>query len=291
MAIQSTPKKLRVAVLGCGFMGTALLLGIIKDLDKSEYDLKFSVSARSGTSIKRLRQTFDSYRDQVDVISLDNADAARGADVVILAFQPQQLAEVLGYRALVRAIQGKLVVSILAGVSSLQVAQELYGSKELTTQTRVSRAIPSIGAQIGESMTLIADTVLSTSDRDLITWLFQRVGPTQLLPEHLINTTTAVSAACHALAVVAVDAIVDGSVAEGVPRPVALNIASQCLRSASTLLREQMTIESLKESMSVARGITINALLQLDRGQVRAGISDAVKFAVQYSNQMSEGSN
>ncbi|OQV04957.1 hypothetical protein CLAIMM_09767 [Cladophialophora immunda] len=291
MVPQSTPKKLRVAVLGCGFMGTALILGITNGLENSEYGLKFSVSARSDTSIDRLRQTFDSQRDRVDVITPDNVEAARGSEVIILAFQPQQLAEVLGCSGLVEAIRGKLVVSILAGVSSLQVAQKLYNATELTTQTRVSRLIPSIGAQISESMTLVADTPLSGPDRDLITWLFQRIGPTQLVPEDLIDTATAVSAACHALTVVAVDAIVDGSVAEGVPRPMALNIASQCLRSASTLLRDQMTIESLKESMSVARGITINALLQLDRGHVRAGISDAVRFAAQYSKKMTDGSN
>ena len=76
------------------------------------------------------------------------------------------------------------------------------------------------------------------------------------------------------------------SLAEGVPRPVALAVANQCLRSASTLLQGHMTIESLKESMSITRGITINALLQLDRGQVRPGISDAVRHAIRYAEKM-----
>ncbi|KAH0841342.1 pyrroline-5-carboxylate reductase [Fonsecaea monophora] len=288
MPIQSTPKPLRVAILGCGFMGTALVQGIIDRLDDTcQYDLKFSVSARSSDSIDRLQRKFESHKDRVDIITSDNTYAARNADLVILAFQPQQLATIMDSDGpLVQALEGKLLVSILAGVSSSQVAQAVIISP--TTQHRVSRAIPSIGAQISESMTLIADTPLSGPDRDLVSWLFRRVGPIQMVPEDLINTATAVSAACHALTVVAVDAIMDGSVAEGIARPVAQNIAAQCLRSASTLLRDQMTIESLKESMSIARGITINALLQLDRGQVRAGISDAVRFAAQYSKGMSE---
>ncbi|KIW90179.1 uncharacterized protein Z519_08822 [Cladophialophora bantiana CBS 173.52] len=71
----------------------------------------------------------------------------------------------------------------------------------------------------------------------------------------------------------------------------ALGVATQWLRTASTLLRDKMTIESLKETISVAKGITINALLQLDRGKVRSGISDAVRHVVRYSKEMADATN
>ncbi|KAI1610689.1 pyrroline-5-carboxylate reductase [Exophiala viscosa] len=288
MNTTSTARKLRIAILGCGFMGTALLSGILKNITHSQHEVHFSVTASSYASLRRLDKKFAGQRDQVVVITGDNVEAAKPSEVVILGFQPQQLAEILSNSALLEAIRGKLVISLLAGISSRQITQTIYPNAELSEENRVARVIPSIGAQIRESMTLVAETPLSSSDSDLVAWLFQQVGRTQHVPEELINTVTAVSAACHALTVVAVDAIVDGSVAEGVPRQMALDVAAQCLRSSSTLLQGHMSIESLKESMSVARGITINALLQLDRGHVRPGISDAVTHAVHYAQEFTK---
>ncbi|ETI21008.1 pyrroline-5-carboxylate reductase [Cladophialophora carrionii CBS 160.54] len=307
----SEPGTLRIAILGCGFIGTAVLSGILKDIDTTTHNLKFSLSAASQTTLDRLRHKFASqrYRDHVDVITADNATAARDADVVILAFQPHQLAQVLSDTVLVEILRPKLIISLLAGVSCREILDKLSpgglgvsdGSKAesetSSAQTgqpappRIARAIPSIGAQIKESATLLAgDTDLSGPDQGLVTWLFGLVGAMHVVPERLLNAVTAISAATHALAVVAVDAIVDGGVVSGVSRPVAMAVATQCLRSASTLVRggdeDGMTIEGLKEAMSIPRGITINALLELERGRVRAGISDAVRYAVGYAEGM-----
>ncbi|EXJ55459.1 hypothetical protein A1O7_08386 [Cladophialophora yegresii CBS 114405] len=300
----SEPRTLRIAILGCGFIGTAVLSGILKASDTSNNtstnNLKFSLSAPSQTSVDRLHHQFTSqrYRDHIDVITADNATAARDADVVIFAFQPHQLAQVFSDTMLVEILRPKLVISLLAGVSCREILDKLSPekvkdeskAKSTAPLPRVTRAIPSIGAQINESATLLAgDTDLSAADHDLVTWLFGLVGATHEVPERLINAVTAISAATHALAVVAVDAIVDGGVVSGVSRPVAMAVATQCLRSASTVLKggeSGMTLEGLKEAMSIPRGITINALLELERGSVRSGISDAVRYAVGYAEGM-----
>ena len=70
------------------------------------------------------------------------------------------------------------------------------------------------------------------------------------------------------LTMIAVDAITDAAVAEGIPRAQAMALAAQSLKSAAGLLDSGMTPESLKESMSVRKGITINALLDLEKKQV-----------------------
>ncbi|OCT44680.1 hypothetical protein CLCR_05630 [Cladophialophora carrionii] len=298
----SEPRTLRIAILGCG---TAVLSGILKAIDTTTpHTLKFSLSAASQTTLDRLRHKFNSqrYRDHVDVITADNATAARDADVVVLAFQPHQLSQVLSDTVLVEILRPKLIISLLAGVSCRDILDKLspgggHGvsdeSRAAESETssssaqtgqrappRIARAIPSIGAQINESASLLAgDTDLSASDHELVTWLFGLVGAMHVVPERLLNAVTAISAATHALAVVAVYAIVDGGVVSGVSRPVAMAVATQCLRSASTLMRARdedgMTVEGLKEAMSIPRGITINAMLELERGRVRAGISDA----------------
>ena len=271
-----------------GFLGTALLSGIIKSVTGTSHQLRFSISASSDASLERLQQMFASHKDQVTTITTDNLTAVGDSEVVMLGFQPHQLTAISSNQALRKALQGKLVISLLAGVSSQQIREAIYASDETSSSSRISRVIPSIGAKINESVTLIADTGLSSSDQDLVGWIFEQVGNSQLVPEDLINSVTALSATCHSLTVVAADAIVDASLAEGIPRQVALAVAAQCLRSSSSLLQGQETIESLKVAMAVPRSITVNALLQLERGQVRAGISDTLRHAVRYSQTMSE---
>ncbi|KIW63960.1 pyrroline-5-carboxylate reductase [Phialophora macrospora] len=315
-------------------MGTAFLSGLLNNIDDTRHELKFSLSAPSRTSLDRLRRRFsspgstdqdgDSARDgdgsrrgsKVDVITADNVTAAHDADVVILAFQPHQLKQVLADAALVAALCSKLIISLLAGVSCQHILENLSPSLHVSddddggrgeaesesesvipTTIRVARAMPTIGAQINESATLIAGTTDTGPDLELATWLFGLVGSTHVVPERLLDALTGINAATHALAVVALDAIVDASVAAGggVSRGLALAVATQCLRGASTLLRadsdsgsggDSMTVEGLKEAMSVPGGITINAVLELERGRVRAGISDAVTFAVRYAQGM-----
>ncbi len=271
-----------------GFLGTALLSGIIKSVTGTSHDLRFSVTASSDASLDRLRQTFASNHDHVQTITSDNVKAVVDSEVVMLGFQPYQLTAISSHKALLEALQGKLIVSLLAGVSAQQIREAIYPFSGTISSNRISRVIPSIGAKINESVTLIADTGLSSSDQDVVEWLFEQVGNSQLVPENLIDSVTALSATCHSLTVVAADAIVDASLAEGIPRQVALAVAAQCLRSSSSLLRGQETIESLKVAMAVPRSITVNALLQLERSQVRAGISDTLRHAVRYSQTMSE---
>lgn len=106
-----------------------------------------------------------------------------------------------------------------------------------------------------------------------------------------MDEATALGAACNALAIVAVDAVVDAGVAEGIPRSAAMQLAAASLRSASGLLLPGggcgMTPESLKAAMSVPKGITINAVLALERGGARSAVSDAVRDAIRYTKNMS----
>jgi pyrroline-5-carboxylate reductase len=269
-------------------MGSALVFGINKRSESSRYRVHFYVSASSQSSRQRLQKAFGSGSHHVDLITDNNVEAAHAADIILLAFQPQQLSEVFANKDLRGVVRGKLIISVLAGISTLQMAEVIYQDESMPRNRRLVRAIPTIGAQINESMTLIGETGSNSKDQNLVTWLFEQVGRVQYMSEDLINTVTAIGAACHALAVVATDAIVDASVAEGVSRSMALSVATQCQRSASTLLQHDGSIEPFKESMSIARGITINALLRLDKNQVRSGISDAVRHAVQYAEAMSK---
>ncbi|KAI4241558.1 MAG: hypothetical protein L6R40_004538 [Gallowayella cf. fulva] len=266
-------------------MGTAILQGLLSSTRNVERpSVKYTALVRSQSSLERLHSTLGENRKLVNCVAGGNiVDAIRSADIVILGFPPGELQAVFDTAGLVDTLGGKLVISLLAGVSSSQL-QAAAGVPYFHSL----RVIPSIGAKINDSVTLIAETAsVSPEQHQAATWLFEHMGQIQWLSESLMDEATAAGAACNALTMVAVDAIVDASVAEGIPRLAAMKLAAASLRSSSgLLLGGGMTPESLKESMSVPKGITINSVLALERGHVRSAISDTVRHAIQYTRNM-----
>ncbi|KAI6909047.1 hypothetical protein KC318_g5646 [Hortaea werneckii] len=297
---------MHIAVLGCGFMGTALIEGLLRNTDSSQHDeTTFTACVRSQASADRLRQKFAQRPGVVQVIQGELAKAAARADVVMLGCQPQELSDLLHNHDhaggdgndLEDAMKHKLVISLLAGVSCQQLLDALLDASapataRSTDQPRpfdIARVNPTMAASIGSSLTLLAEprTPFARQDKQqLVRDIFLRCGSVQSVAEPLMDAAIAEGSTCHALAFTAVDAATDASVSMGLPRSAAMVIAAQCLQGASSLLLDGMTPESMKSSMSVPSGITINAALQLERGQVRSGISDAVRRAIGYTRNM-----
>ena len=182
-----------------------------------------------------------------------------------------------------------MVVSLLAGVSYHQLATVLQSNTKADKYRHLLRVIPSIGAKINDSVTLIAETACAAHEQQQVAaWIFEQLGQLQWLPESLMDDATATGAVCNALTMVAFDATVDAIVAEGIPRSVAMKLAAISLRSSSgLLLAGGMTPESLKESISVPKGITINSVLELEHLHARSAVSDVVRHAIRYARRMS----
>lgn len=285
---------LHLAVLGCGFMGTAMIQGFLaKASSDDKYHLQYTALVRSDSSATRLREALGKDAEKVGtVIGEDNfVSAVEKSDVIILGFPPDQLTAAFRTEGLSGAVSGKLIISLLAGVSYSQL-RDVVSAGSKGSEQAIVRAIPSIGAKINASMTLLAESSSTSSEQNqTVDWLFSQLGSTQWLPESLMNEATALGAVCHALAVVAVDSATDGSVAQGIPRAAALKLAAACLSSAAGMMVDgvgNMTPESLKEAMSVPKGITVNAVLDLQREGVGNGVGDAVVKAIKYTRSMAE---
>ncbi|KAL8639017.1 MAG: hypothetical protein Q9228_003888 [Teloschistes exilis] len=285
--------SLHIAVYGCGFMGTAILKGLLKRTQNAgkQPEIKYTAWVRSQSSLERLQQELGEACEQVNCVAGgDVLEIIKPADVVILGFPPDVLFSASHVAGIDYAMPGKLIISLLAGVSTDQLVKA-FGrglGHEYEPERHYLRVIPSIGAKINDSVTLIAETESAGSKEQQVTaWIFEQLGQVQWFSESLMNEATAVGAVCNALMMVAVDAIVDASVAEGLSRSAALKLATSSLRSASGLMLDGgMTPESLKEAMSSPKGITINSVLELERGHAHPAISDTVRHAIHYTRNM-----
>jgi len=277
-------------------MGTAIIKGLLTSIrpghaNSDDFRMEIYACVRFQESFERVQKALgdEAYRVQSATNLHAWSQAVDRADVIMLGIPPAELKSISENVPLCTSLRGKLVVSLLAGTSCEQIMDAfiLNDKTNRASQFNVVRVIPSIGAQNLDSVTMIADTTHAGDDQKaMCDWIFKQIGSVHYLPEKLMDEATATHATCNALAMIAVDAITDAAVAEGIPRAQAMALAAQSLKSAAGLLDSGMTPESLKESMSVPKGITINALLDLEKNQVRAGVSDATRNAIKYTKNM-----
>ena len=98
---------MKVALIGGGTMGRAVVQSMLRRKLAGKQDITVSdVAAQSRDYIAK--------RYGVSVTA-DNAAAVKGADAVILAVKPHELAAVM--RQLAGALKSQLVISIAAGIS------------------------------------------------------------------------------------------------------------------------------------------------------------------------------
>jgi pyrroline-5-carboxylate reductase len=276
-------------------MGTAILVGLLNKISLTqEPEITCLACVQSPASLERLKDSLKDHGTRVTCMRHDYVKASEQADVVILGVPPGELEALLATDGLAEALRGKAIISLLAGISCAQVMTALTDSKarDGEEQFHVLRVIPTMGAQSNRSVSLIAETPHAGElQRALCGWLFQQLGKVVHLPESQMNDATAVGAACNALFIIAMDAIVDASISEGLPRAVALSLAAQSLQSSAALVADGMSPATLKGSVSVPSGITINSILKLEQGHVRSAILDGVAHAIRFTRNMASSAD
>ena len=211
---------------------------------------------------------------------------AEQANLVLLGCRAEDLSTMLKTVQPGQSFADKTVVSLMAGLSFQGLRQQLVDSGA-PDSTPLVRVIPTFGARAANSASLMA-VGPSASDKDVevAEKFFKPLGTLLRVDESMLNKGVAVGAACHALAVTAIDTITDAGVAEGIPRSTAFALVAQNLASASKLMADGMSAEELKAALSTPSGITLNSVMQLERGGARVGVADAARAAIKYAESM-----
>ena len=141
-------------------------------------------------------------------------DAVRGADLILLAVKPQNMAEVLAELNGVVAPQA-LVISIAAGIDTAFIEERLGKG------VRVVRVMPNMPALIGEGAAALAPGAFATrEDLDLAKRIFDAVGITVEVNENLMDAVTGLSGSGPGYAFLIIEALADGGVRMGLARDV-----------------------------------------------------------------------
>ncbi|KAK2976412.1 hypothetical protein RJ640_007450, partial [Escallonia rubra] len=151
------------------------------------------------------------------------SEVVQDSDVVIFSVKPQIVKDVLlDLRPLLSEKQ--LLVSVAAGVK-LKDLQEWAG------HSRFIRVMPNTPAAVGKAASVISLGAAATEeDGELISKLFGAIGKIWIADEKHFDAITGLSGSGPAYIFLAIEALADGGVAAGLPRELALGLASQTVR-------------------------------------------------------------
>lgn len=135
-------------------------------------------------------------------------------------------------------------------------------------------------------MTVISPCSYSTSTEDkvLVTWIFAQLGRTLLLPEQHMNACTALCGSGPAFYALILEAMTDGGVMMGLPRPEAQMMAAQTMQGAARLVLGGEHPAIIREQVSTPAGCTIGGLLVLEDGKVRSTIARGIQEATRVAS-------
>ncbi|MCX6224796.1 MAG: pyrroline-5-carboxylate reductase [Bacteroidia bacterium] len=269
-------KGKKIAIIGGGKMGSIIAQGVIahkiipgKNIIVTDIDAARLEFLRSSMKLK---------------VSQNNEKAVKGADIIIIAVKPQNMAATL--KEISSAIdKSKLVISIAAGITTNFI------EKSLIKCVRVLRVMPNTPALIGEGAAAVSKgSCAKKSDTQLAHIIFNAVGISVEVEESLIDAVTGLSGSGPAYCFLIIEALIDAGEQMGLPRDLAAKLAAQTmLGSARLCLQSDKQPAQLREMVTSPGGTTVAGLKALEEGKIRATIISAVEAATKRSKELADG--
>lgn len=257
---------MKLGVIGCGKMGTALVQGAVEAgvVDAGGVlGTDVVAAARESFANATGARTTDSIKELVDA-----------CDVLLLCTKPQDAFAALAGCSLDGG-DGKLLVSIAAGVTIGEL------EKHTPETVRVVRTMPNTPALVGKGAAAYClGSRCVEGDAVTVEALLGAVGLSVALPEKQMDAVTGLSGSGPAYVYLIIEAMADGGVREGLPRAEALRLAAQTVAGAAEMvIRTGLHPAVLKDMVTSPGGTTIAGLSVLEEKNLRAAMIGAVSAA------------
>jgi len=267
----------KLAVLGTGMMGSALARGLTQAGAMSPTNITlFDVHSLKAQQLAR--EVGEGAR-----VAETAADAAKGADLVLVAVKPPIVPALL--KSVAEVLTSKhLVISIAAGVR-VDKMEGIVGA-----DVPVIRSMPNTPCLVGYGATALCRGTHATHDHlQLAQSLFEAVGESVEVEERLMDAVTGLSGSGPAYVYMMIEAMADGGVMAGLTRDTARMLAAQTvLGAAKMVLSSDEHPAQLRDNVTTPGGTTISALAVLERAGLRTALMDAIAAATNRSKELSQ---
>lgn len=267
----------KIAVLGCGKMGTILLQGFL------QHGLLSKAEAVATVQHEEHRRALARELSGVTVTT-SNRSAVEGAPVVLIAVKPQALPQLLDEIGPALAPE-TLVISIAASTTTGFIQQHV--GKDV----HVVRAMPNTPAMVGAAMTgICAGPSARKEHLETAKKLFESIGRAVIVDEKHMDAITALSGSGPAFTFVILESLAEAGVSVGLPRELATTLAAQTLFGSAKLALETGHHPALlKDAVTTPAGCTIEGLIELEKGGLRVTLMNAIIKTTSRAKELMRG--
>ena len=262
----------RIGAIGGGNMGEAFLRGLIRAGAKPEQLIAADPDPARRSALERELGVRTTAR---------NAEVVQASQLVLLAVKPDKLESAA--EGLPRD-SGPLYLSVLAGRTLASLRRALG--------PRVARAMPNTPALIGAGVSALAlPADLPDADARQAEALLRAVGEVVRVPESALDAVTGLSGSGPAYVYLFIEALIDAGVREGLPAPVARQLAAATAVGAARMVAESTDHPAqLRQRVTSPAGTTAAGLAALEQAGFRAAILTAVHAATARARELARDS-
>lgn len=265
-----------IAFIGAGNMASSIIGGL-------------TASGHSPETIRAADVSVDSLERLARVAPVstgtDNAAAADGADVIILAVKPQVMAEVCASIAPVAAQGGALVLTIAAGVPIASY------QRWLEAETPIVRCMPNTPSLLGCGASgLFASPQVTAQQRERAQAIMDAVGTSVWVErEEQLHAVTAVSGSGPAYFFLFMESMVDAGEQLGLDRDMAATLVRQtCFGAARMALESGVPLDELRRRVTSPKGTTERAVASFESQDLREVVHNALLACATRSRELSD---
>ncbi len=266
----------RIAVLGAGKIGEALIAGLLS----SEWCAPGEIVA-TARSEERLADIGGRYRIEA---TRDNKAAVEGAEIVVIAVKPQDIEGLLA--ELNGSIKPNQTVISIAAAIPIALLQRGLGE-----DIPIVRAMPNTPSSVHEGMAGISAGAHATDEHMAqAEEVLGHVGRTVRVPETYMDAVTAVSGSGPAYFALLAESMIEAGILLGLSREISTQLVVQTMLGTAKLLRDGgMHPVELREMVTSPGGTTIAAIHELEQAGVRAAFLNAIQAAMKRSKELADG--
>lgn len=268
----------KVAFLGAGKMGEAMVSGLIRAGGRSHGELM--VTARREDRARELGERYGV------AATLSNPEATTWAHTLVLTVKPQDM-EFLLEEIAETVSPEHLVISFAAGIRCSFI------ERRLPPGVPVVRVMSNVPVLVDEAMSVVSsgrdaeDKHLAVAEE-----LLGYVGRVIRLSEQHQDAVTATSGSGPAYFALLAEAMIDACILLGLSRDVATELIVQTMLGSAKMLRDTGSHPvEIREMVTSPGGTTIAAIRHLEQAGVRAAFLNAIDAARHRSAELAKGAD
>ena len=255
---------MKVAILGCGNMGKAVMAGLLNKYSDSSI-IAYDKNDAALTNLP----------DEVVVLAPEEwFEQENIPEAVVIAVKPQDVEEaVMPFSSRLETDSAPaLWISLAAGVTLS--ALEGY----LSSSAKICRVMPNTPALIGEGISAMAlNDRCDEDDGQLAEEILSACGKVVRVPEKLMNAITGLSGSGPAYVYLFIEALIEGGVAAGLPYALARECAVQTVIGAGRMVEQSgENAATLKSRVMSPGGTTVKGLMALEENNFKYAVIKAV---------------